>query len=402
MADTLLIRLAPRLEGIRDWLLVDVDGNIRTPVQTGAPTDAVIGGARRVAVLVPGEDVALHEARVPGGRNRHRLLRAIPFALEEQLASDVEDLHFALGKAAGDDRYPVAVVERRQMDAWASLLRDAGISAHQWVPETLALPCSESGWSLLPEGERVLVRSGDFSGFACDADNLGMVISLLAGDDRLPEKARVYGASAVELIGVDVEVDASQRQALNILARGWSQGPVIDLLQGAYSRREEWGRLLRPWKATAALLLAGLLVAGVSTGVDYYRLTQRQQRLTADIEALYKQTFPDARRIVNPRAQMDQQLKELQRRAGGGSADFLGMFAETASVVRSAEGISVQGASYRDGRLDLDLQADNLQLLDSLKQALASSGRMNAQIQSATTDKDQKVKSRIRIEVKAS
>jgi general secretion pathway protein L len=402
MADTLLIRLAPRLEGIRDWLLVDAEGQIKTPAQAGAPAAAVVGGARRVVVLVPGEDVALYEARVPGGRNRQRLLRAIPFALEEQLASDVEDLHFALGGALGDDRYPVAVVERRQMDAWAALLRDAGIGAHQWVPETLALPRSEAGWSLLTDAERVLVRSGDFAGFACEADNLGVMISLLAGSDQLPEKARVYGADPVELIGVEVEVDASQLRSLDILARGWSQGPVIDLLQGAYSRREEWGRLLRPWKATAALLLAGLLLAGVGTGVNYYRLTQLQRQLAEDIQTLYKQTFPDARRIVNPRVQMEQQLKQLQRRAGGGSTDFLGMFAETANVVRSAQGISVQGASYRDGRLDLDLQADNLQLLDSLKQALAGSGRMNAEIQSATTDNNQKVKSRMRIEAKES
>ena len=400
MADTLLIRLAPGLAGLRDWLLIDAEGQIKTPVQVGAPADAVIGGARRIVVLVPGEEVALHEARVPG-HNRQRVLRVIPFALEEQLASDVEDLHFAVGRTLGDERYPVAVVERRQMDAWAELLRAAGISAHQWVPETLALPRGE-GWGLMLDGERLLVRSDDYAGFACDADSLPIMISLLAGEDRLPETARVYGSRAVELVGVDVELDSSQLQPLDILARGWSQGPLIDLLQGAYSRREEWGRLLRPWKATAALLLAGLLVGGSGAGLGYYRLTQQQAQLQGDIEALYRKTFPTARRIVNPRLQMEQELKKLQRRAGGTSADFLGMFAETASVVRSAQGISVQGASYRDGRLDLDLQADNLQTLDSLKQALVSGGRVNAEIQSATTDKNQKVQSRIRIEVKES
>jgi len=216
-----------------------------------------------------------------------------------------------LGRSLGGDRYPVAVVERRQMEAWAELLREAGVSAHQWVPETLALPHAE-GWDLMPDGERVLVRSGDFSGFACDADNLPMMVSLLAGEDQLPEAARVYGASAVQLVGVDVSLDSSQLQPLDILARGWVQGPVIDLLQGAYSRREEWGRLLRPWKATAALLLAGLLLAGVSAGLNYHRLTQQQTQLTADIEALYRKTFPNARRIVNPRLQMEQQLKQLR------------------------------------------------------------------------------------------
>lgn len=400
MADTLLIRLAPAQQGIRDWMLLDAEGQVKTPVQAGAPATAVVAGARRVVALVPGEDVGLYEARVPG-RNRQRVLRAIPFALEEQLASDVDELHFALGETLGDDRYPVAVVARRQMDDWAAQLQEAGISAHQWVPETLALP-HVAGWSVLPDGERVLVRSGEFSGFGCEADNLSVMVSLLAGGDHLPEKARVFGAAALDIVGIETERDDSQVQALDILARGWSEGPVIDLLQGPYSRREEWGRLLRPWKATAALFLAAILLGGVATGIDYYRLTGQEAQLSADIEALYRQTFPNARRIVNPRAQMEQQLKQLQRRAGGGQTDFLGMFAETASVVRTAKGIAVQGASYRDGRLDLDLQADNLQLLDTLKQELVKSGRMRAEIQSATTDANQKVKSRIRIEGKAS
>jgi general secretion pathway protein L len=383
------MRLAPGRAGIRDWLLIDSEGQIKTPVQAGAPAPAVAGGARRIIVLVPAEAVTLLEARVPGGRQR--VLRAIPFALEEQLASDVDDLHFAVGKSLGEDHYPVAAVERSQMDDWAAQLLEYGISAHQWVPETLALPRAE-GWDVLPDGERVLVRSGDYTGFAVDLDNLPVMVSLLAGDDQLPEKARVHAAEAPELIGVDIELDTAHRPALELLAAGWWHGPVIDLLQGAYSRRAEWGRLLRPWKATAALLLAAVLLGVLSAGLDYYRLTQQQVRLSADIEALYKKTFPNARRIVNPRAQMEQQLKQLQRRAGGGDTSFLG----------AAQGISVQGASYRDGRLDLDLQADNLQVLDTFKQALVGSGRMNAEIQSASTDSGDKVKSRIRIEVKES
>ncbi|MFC1772556.1 type II secretion system protein GspL [Pseudomonadota bacterium] len=399
MADTLLIRLAPDLQGLRDWLLVDLQGQVKTPVQSGAPTSAVVSGARRVVVLVPGAEVSLYEARVPG-RNRQRVLRAIPFALEEQLADDVEMLHFALGDSLGTDRYPVAVVERQRMDAWLAQLREAGISAHQWVPDTLALPRTD-GWSLLPEADAVLVRSGDYSGFACDTETLPVLVSMMAAREQLPETARVYGSVVVDLEGVDVELDDSQLQPLDVLARGWFAGPVIDLLQGAYSRREEWGRLLRPWKATAALLIAALLLAGTSTGLNYYHLTRQKTQLETDIQALYKKTFPKARRIVNPRAQMEQQLKQLQRHTGG-STDFLGMFAETANAVRTAKGITVKGASYRDGRLDLDLQADNLQLLDTLKQALVSGGGMHAEIQSATTDDSKKINSRIRIKVKDS
>ena len=399
MAETLLIRLAAGAQGFRDWLLVDEQGQGQSPVQTGAPDAGVVLGVRRVVVLVPGAEVSLGEARVPG-RNRQRLLRAVPYALEEQLASDVEDLHFALGAADGD-RHPVAVVERAQMDAWAALLKESGIHAEQWVPETLAVP-SDGGWNLLVDGETVLVRSGDYAGFVADAENLPTLFSLLRAGERAPETARVFGAADLELEDVEVEPVEDNALVLETLARGWSQGPLINLLQGAYSRREEWGRMLRPWKASAAMLLAGLILGGITSGLNYYHLSQQQEQLSAEIEAVYRKTFPKARRIVNPRAQMEQQLKQLQRQAGGGGSDFLTMLAETADVVRSSKGIAVRGASYRDGRLDLDLQADNLQILDSLKQALVSSGRMNADIQSATTEADQKIKSRIRVQGKGS
>jgi general secretion pathway protein L len=398
MADTLLIRLAAGTQGFRDWVLVDEQGQGKSPVQKGVPDEGIISATRRVVVLVPGAEVSLLEARVPG-RNRQRLLRAIPFALEEQLATEVEALHFALGTVQEGDRYPVAVVNRSQMDDWAELLRDNGIHAHQLVPELLAVP-SADGWSILPDGDTVLVRSGDHSGFVADIDNLPVMLSLLRMKEQAPETAQVFGTTALDLEGVEVEAVEGRELPLEILARGWAHGPVINLLQGAYSRREEWGRLLRPWKASAALLLAGILLAGVTTGINYFHLSKQREQLSAEIEAVYRKAFPQAKRIVNPRAQMEQQLKQLQRSLGAGDFDFMAMFAETADVVRSAQGINVRGASYRDGRLDLDLQADSLQLLDSLKQSLISSGQMSAEIQSATTESDQKVKSRIRIQRK--
>lgn len=399
MADTLLLRLAPDLQGLRDWLLLDLHGQIKTPVQPGSPPDAVVSGARRVVVLVPGAEVSLYQASVPG-RNRQRILRAIPFALEEDLANDVDTLHFAIGQNLGDDNYPVAVVGRQRMDTWMEQLREAGIHAHEWVPDILTLPRTE-GWSLLPEADTVLVRSGDYSGFSCDMDNLSVLVAMLAAREELPQMATLYSAAILDLEGMEVVLDGLQQQPLELFARGWFAGPNIDLLQGDYSRREEWGRFLRPWKATAALFVAALVLSATATGLDYSHLGEQKEQLDADIQALYKRTFPKARRIVDPRTQMEQKLKQLQRRVDGGVTDFLGMFAETANVIRVSKGVSVKGASYRDGRLDLELLADNLQLLDKLKQSLVS-GSLDAEIQSATTDSGKKVKSRIRIKAKGS
>jgi general secretion pathway protein L len=397
MAETLLVRLSATPGGFRDWVLVDEQGVARSPVQTGVPDAGVIAGTPRAAVLVPGDEVFLSDARLPG-RNRQRVLRGAGYALEEQLASDVDTMHFAVGPAGEGERYPVAAVAREAMDRWGAWLREAGISAYQWIPETLAVPTTEDGWSLLVDGDSVLARTGPWSGFVVGLDEFDALYSLWVAREEAPQRAQIFGSTVLDLDDVATDLIDERRQPLEILARGWSRGPVLNLLQGSYSRSEEWGRLLRPWKATAALLLAGLLVSGVATAVDYARLSAQQERLSADIEAVYRKAFPQSKRVVDPRAQMEQQLKTLQRLSGGGHTDFLFMLSETASVLRATAGIDIQGASYRNGRLDLELLVDNLQILDKLKQSLAASGHMEAEIQSATTEAGQKVKSRIRVQ----
>ena len=57
---------------------------------------------RRVCVLVPGADVLLAEPEVPP-QGRRQAAQLVPYALEEHLADDIDELHFAIGKRAGGD-----------------------------------------------------------------------------------------------------------------------------------------------------------------------------------------------------------------------------------------------------------------------------------------------------------
>ena len=183
---------------------------------------------------------------------------------------------------------------------------------------------------------------------------------------------------------------------LNVFARGLESGS-INLLQGAYSRSGDWARLLRPWRATAALLLAGIILSNVVMGIDYFRLSRESEQLHAQIEKTFREALPEIQRIVNPRIQMQQRLDALQRRQGTGGG-FLSLLGQSGSVLKGMQGVEVSGATFRAGRLDVDLTVSNLQLLDELKQALMKSGRLSVEIESATTGQDQRVQSRLRIQ----
>ena len=81
---------------------------------------------RHVCVLVPGTDVLLAEPELPVKAGT-KLQQVVPYALEEQLAEDIDDLHFAIGKRAADSATtPVAVVAHSLMDEWLDALQGRG------------------------------------------------------------------------------------------------------------------------------------------------------------------------------------------------------------------------------------------------------------------------------------
>ena len=67
------------------------------------------------------------------GRSNSKIKAALPFALEENLAEDVENLHFAVGERQENGRLPVCVCRQDKIDGWLSRLSDAGIEPSDHV-----------------------------------------------------------------------------------------------------------------------------------------------------------------------------------------------------------------------------------------------------------------------------
>ena len=126
MSEYVVIRLAVEDQAV-EWVLVDSNGTRRSGVSSGdLEQAATAAGDHAVIVLVPAEDVLLTSVHIPA-RSQAKIRAALPFALEEDLADDVEDLHFAVGDRQENNRLPVAVVSREKMSRWQERLDEAGI-----------------------------------------------------------------------------------------------------------------------------------------------------------------------------------------------------------------------------------------------------------------------------------
>ena len=400
MAKKLLIRFAPLTPGadpaLVDWMQAGEDGKA-SGIRRGSldEVSAKVHGSR-VMVLVPGIDVLLLTAQVPT-QNRQRLLKAMPFLLEEQLASDIEDLHFAPGERRGDGTVPCAVVARARMDEWLARLREFHIQPDVLAVDFLALTYEPGVWTLYKDANGVSLRSGQQSGLFVELDNLLPMLEVAfdqAGTQR-PARLRILDADPqtpmpdLSALNIEFTHEPYDAQAFLQLAQDIDRGNTINLLQGDYSRREQIGKLWRPWIPVAALAIAFVILQlGLST-LDLLRSKKQLQEIQAQVEKVYLEAFPNEKRVPNAKVQMEQHLKELRGGGkGGGGAGFLNVLGGTAGILKNTPGLELRSVRYKDGKLDLDMTVRDLQILDQLKQTLTQQAAVEVEIVSANARGD--------------
>ena len=385
----MLIRLLT--DGRVEWL----DDNTRRVERDGF--DAFIqrvGRPPRVDLLVPGEEVLVAVVEI-AARQRHKLLRALPFAVEEQLATEIDSLHFALGPPLGKDRHLVAAVAVDRMDSWLQPFVDAGIRVSSLVPDTLALPVESDAAVLLHDGQRRLLRLATAEAYAGSPDEIDTFLAL-SGRERLV----VYGtAEGPPVVARSMEVAEESAPALTLLGRWRGRAPVVDLLQGAYAVDDPTVRRAAGlWRWAAAMAVLAVLLQTATLAVEYQRGRQQLEALRVEAETLLRETFPDITRVVDPRIQMAQRMETL----GGAGAEGRGLIylLQLAGPVLTADHeLVVESLSFRDGAIMLDVRGPDLTRIEGLRQQLAAR-ELAARLESATT-LDTGARARVRVEARS-
>lgn len=347
------------LDGVRvEWC---VDG---LPAQ-GSPAElAAVARGRRLVLAVDTAVVRLLLTPRPH-RRREVCARAVPYAIEERLAGDVEAQFCALGPLV--DPLPVAVVARELPARWLADCAGAGLAPAALVPDALLLPLRAGAWSLWFDGERALVRCGPWLGWVCSRGELdGLLQRALAEAPTPPAALHVWGEG-------DVNAGVARVREAGHPWRGLAPlraHAIVDLRQGAFAARGGAHGSLAPWRVPLVLLLLWFGARGALLYEERARLRAEQARLVTAIEQVFRAALPDVRRLVSPRVQMEQRLRE--RRAAAGRPDgALDRLAALAPLLAAQPELRVRALRFAEGRLEVDLDAPSLEALEALRGALA-------------------------------
>jgi general secretion pathway protein L len=388
MADWLLLRLPRTLDQPASWLVVDPRGNPSGPPQSGPLSLAAPRSVgRRICVLVPGTDVLLAEPEVPMKAGT-KLQQVVPFALEEQLADDIDDLHFAIGKRVGEStRTPVAVVRRSLMDEWLTALKSSGLEPESMYADSDLLPENPGQAVALMEEDVVVVRPPLGSPVTLPAEALGEALEI--AQQASPELAAtgvrglVLYTGAAEWHQHSAQVESLRERFDGIKIQLLSGGPLtlfaqqlpvatpINLLQGPYApvtaRTVGW----QSWKVAAILLLSlvGLHVAGKAGELSVLKRTEH--KLDTSITETFHQALPLEQKPLDPRRVMETRLNAS--RNGGGPGSLLPAL-QALVQARTAPSTVIQALSFHQGAVEMKLAAPDAASLDHMSQSLRAHG----------------------------
>jgi len=386
MADWLLLRL-PRADAeLATWLVVDARGAPISPPQSGPlGLAAARAPGRRVCLLVGGAEVLLAEPEVPVKAGA-KLPQLVPYALEEQLAEDIEDLHFALGKRSGEsNRIPVAVVARALLDGWLAELRGAGIEPDAVYADSELLPENPGQAVALLEGDMVSVRPPGGTPVTLPADALGEALEIArSGAESSGTGARglILYTGAAEWQQHSAQVEAARPHFDGIRVQLLAGGPLalfaqqlpsaaaINLLQGPYAPVSSRGTGFMAWRVAAILLASLIGLHLIGKAAELHVLKRHERQVDASIRDTFRSSMHTEASASEARRLMERRLTGV-RGAGEGLLPALQALAQARDA---APGTSVQTLNFHGGSLEMKLSAPDATSLDRLSQSLRSSG----------------------------
>ena len=400
MPQSLLLRLPPSGQEETEWLTLDEAGAPTPTRQRGTLSlAAAVWRSGKVVVLAPAAQILLAEPALPPGGGT-KLVRAVPFALEEHLTEDVDQLSFAIGHRRSNGSTPVAVVSRAVLQGWLASLSAAGIDPQAIYPDILAMPENPGQSVLWLEGDRLAVRRPGAMPFAVELAPVkeALVVAGVIADPLQPSEEPKPKESAILYVTredwtrvqgdfedlledfASLKVQLLADGPLPWLARGMNTADAVNLLQGEFSRTADYSERWHRWRLAAALAAALLVVHVAAQALQIRQAKHESAALDSQISQVFSSAMAgDA--SVDPRRQMQSKLERI-RRSGAGPQYFLRTLQSLSGALAAAPKTTISALSYHENALDMTVNAPSLAALSELTQFVGKEG-LAAEIQSS-------------------
>jgi len=373
--EQLLVRLGATATDPISWLVwssaeEEIIASGELPDADALATLAQRAGQRPVIALAPTSEIRLKWVTLPPRAGR-KVLSALPFMLEDELATDISEQFFAIGPKLRDSQ-AVAIVSHAKLQMWQQWLDAAGLFCDRLIPDVLAVPVTENGWSVLTIGEQMLVRQDTFQGIQGELTWLLPTLSHFTSQQDAPVAITNYAGIDLSAIP-NVEVaDAPLDLPMHVLAKE-AMASEFNLLQGDYKVKHKRTNAWDQWRVAAVLAALVLCTSLIDKTVSLYQLKSQNTALSNQIQQTVSAGFPNIGPYRNVKLKLQAELDKLSR--NGGDASMLVMLDQLSDAF-SASQVKPQTLRFDSERTEIRIQAEgkNFEALEQFRKLAERAG----------------------------
>jgi general secretion pathway protein L len=397
MAETLVVKprsIEINSDSVVDWFIYDLELHLQ---QQGSVSFCSLVEQLpkpvkhyQVIAIMPADSMLLAHVAVPT-KNPRQLRQALPYVAEELLVEDIEHVHMALPPLSSRDGFglDIAIVAHRILINWLDVFHHNQLPPNAFFNELLCLPWQQGRTTVIVENNQCFVRTGQFSGFICEQPLLEQYLAsqevsqplTISCDDEQWQHIGSDNVAGTE-IGLNTRLAFKEPLAeIQAATAAAEQHQQLNVLQLGYAQGKQQFSLWQNWRWAAYAAAACLLVTIVfELGTGFYLARQANQFEQQAVQ-LYKRYYPNERRVISPRRQMQSNLASTQQ-----SSEFLALIGQAApSFQRIKPALSVQRLRFvaEQNVIQAEVNGSSIEQFEQLKRALAQVG-VEAKINSAT------------------
>ncbi len=335
----------------------------------------IISKKDKLIAVLSGDQVLIHQIKLPR-MSASKLLKAIPFALEEYCSQPIEKYHFALGEKSLDNEYVVASILKSHFDDFYHRFKVANRLPDIIIPEFMILPHAQNTWKIFVGDDHTFIRINSFFGFSCDPSNIDFLINkALSEQQQIPEEIFIYRNNDFSLQLKKIDHKKPKLKYLGndaMIYNNFQSNDFLSFTSPSYPAEKKGRLFFNRWKHSVSI---SIMLLAATIFIKFTNLTILQHRVSAlkqQQQKIYEQIFgPNEKTLYNPQS-VTQRLSQLSSYRK--QHQFSNIVVKLSIIFSKFQEIMVDFLSYNNNKLILKIHSTQLSKIQKLTHLLTSQG----------------------------
>jgi general secretion pathway protein L len=280
MSETLLIHYNIENAHQATWALCNDTGELTGKISSGTLDELSEDAANHhTVVLLNSQCLHINQLQLPT-QNLQKMLKGVPYAVEEFIAEDIENFHFVIARNKHNNLVAVVGIDKITLQNIIQVFHQANISIEKIIPDVLCMAADDQQWVCLNYLDTSYLQTDRLNGIALSNDILPYILSKKLQDEtqdsteqKPPEKILLFteqeNTTAFDQLQLDNLSSDERPERINIVYNKhplvvfcghYKQALPLNLLQHEFKNKRKSSGLWQHWRLAASLAAIWLVL----------------------------------------------------------------------------------------------------------------------------------------------